>query len=143
MIDIDQFKNMMREASETLKTQMNTVGSNAKDRAYKLIEEWLVAIPVLEQEGLEMTSFALSVAISPALEVEFKGKTSLFTLDRLDQLKRKYKSKVPLQVVFTTIKTTYRMHQSINAPMKEPLIVKIKVKLTPEVSVFIGEPIIM
>ncbi|MEM9886439.1 MAG: hypothetical protein AAF849_11160 [Bacteroidota bacterium] len=140
---IDQFKNIMKEASETLRTQINTVGSNAKDKAYQLIEEWLVAIPVLEKEGLEMTSFALSVALSPALEVELKGKTELFTIDRLDQLKAKYKAKVPLQVVFTTIKTTYRMHQSINAPVKEPLIVKIKVKLTPEVSVFIGEPMIM
>lgn len=139
---IDQIKTIMKEASETLKTQINTVGGHTKEKAYQMIEEWLLAIPILEQEGLETTSFALSIAISPSLEVELKGESRAFTVERLEKLKEKYKSKVPLQAIFTTIRTTYRMHRSINAPLKEPLVVKIKAKLTPEVSVFIGEPLI-
>ncbi|MEL6718601.1 MAG: hypothetical protein AAFO82_04400 [Bacteroidota bacterium] len=139
---IDQFKNVIRDASDLLKEQINTVGSNAKDKGYQLIEEWLNIIPILEGEGLEMTSFALSVALSPALDVEFIGKNADFPDERLEILKQKYKGKVPLQLVFTTIKTTYRMHRKINAPLKDPLILKIKAKLTPEVKVFIGEPVI-
>lgn len=139
---IDQFKNIIQEASEMLKEQINTVGSNAKNKGFQLIEEWLDTIPVLEREGLDMTSFALGIALSPSLEVEFVGKSSDFTLDRLKELQQNHKGSTALQAVFTTIKTTYRMHNKINAPMKDPLILKIKVKLTPEVKVFVGEPII-
>ena len=88
---IDQFKNVIRDASDLLKEQINTVGSNAKDKGYQLIEEWLNIIPILEGEGLEMTSFALSVALSPALDVEFIGKNADFPDERLEILKQKYK----------------------------------------------------
>jgi len=139
---IDQFKNIFKEASDLVKDQINTIGSNAKDKGFQLIEEWLNTIPILEKEGLEMTSFALSIALSPALDVELVGKNEDFPVERIIALQEKYRGKVPLQAVFTTIKTTYRLHKNINAPLKNPLIVKIKVKLTPEVKVFVGEPII-
>lgn len=139
---IDQFKNIFKEASDLVKEQINTVGSNAKDKGFQLIEEWLNTIPILEKEGLEMTSFALSIALSPALDVELVGKNEDFPEERITVLQRKYQGKIPLQAVFTTIKTTYRLHKKINAPLKNPLIIKIKVKVTPEVKVFVGEPII-
>ncbi|MEM8525970.1 MAG: hypothetical protein AAGG68_15130 [Bacteroidota bacterium] len=139
---IDQFKNVIKDASDLVRQQMNAVGNNAKDKAYQLIDEWLNIIPILEEEGLAMTSFALSVALSPALDVEFIGKNADFPAERLEILKQKYKGKVPLQLVFTTIKTTYRMHRKINAPLKDPLVLKIRARLTPEVKVYVGKPVI-
>jgi hypothetical protein len=140
---IDQLKQMMQDASAVVREQVQNVGAGAKEKAYELIEEWLIIIPILEQEGLAMNSFALSVAISPALEVELIGKNENFTIERLDALRQKYKGKLPLQAVFSTIRTTYMMHSKVNAPLKNPLIVKIKVRLTPEINVFIGEPLIL
>jgi hypothetical protein len=140
---IDQLKQMMQDASAVVREQVQNVGAGAKEKAYELIEEWLIIIPILEQEGLAMNSFALSVAISPALEVELIGKNENFTIERLDALRQKYKGKLPLQAVFSTIRTTYIMHSKVNAPLKNPLIVKIKVRLTPEINVFIGEPLIL
>ncbi|MEM1327383.1 MAG: hypothetical protein AAGI23_15575 [Bacteroidota bacterium] len=140
---IDQFKQMMQDASDVVRQQVQNVGNNAKEKAYDLIEEWLKILPILEAERLDMNSFSLSVAINPALEVELVGKNEDFTIERLDRLRQKYKGKLPLQAVFSTIRTTYIMHSKINAPLKNPLIVKIKVRLTPEINVFIGEPLIL
>lgn len=140
---IEQLKQMMQEASEAVKLQVNNVSSNAKEKAYELIEEWLQIIPLLESEGLKMNSFSLSIAISPSLEVELIGQNKDFPIERLDQLKIKYQRNVPMQAVLTTIRTTYKMHNKIQAPLKDPLIVKIKVRLAPEINVFIGEPLIL
>lgn len=140
---IEQLKQMMQEASEAVKQQVQNAGINAKEKAYELIEEWLQIIPLLESEGLKMNSFSLSIAISPSLEVELIGQNKDFPIERLDQLKNKYQRNLPMQAVLTTIRTTYKMHTRIQAPLKDPLIVKIKVRLAPEINVFIGEPLIL
>jgi len=98
---IDQFKNMIMDASDLIREQINTVGNNAKDKGYQLIEEWLNIIPVLEEEGLEMTSFALSMALSPALDVEFIGKNADFPIERLEILKQKYKKLFRMYLILT------------------------------------------
>jgi hypothetical protein len=43
-------------------------------------------------------------------------------------------------MIFSAVKTTYRLHSKI-APVKEdPLIVKIRLSLSPEISVSVGAP---
>jgi hypothetical protein len=44
--------------------------------------------------------------------------------------------------VMNTIKTTYSLHRRIYATLKDPLIVKVKIRISPEIKVFLGEPII-
>ncbi|NBC06542.1 MAG: hypothetical protein GVY26_05050, partial [Bacteroidetes bacterium] len=65
---IDKFKQAINEASETLRQQAAQFGEGAKEKSYQVIEEWLQVFPKLELYGLKINSFALSVALSPALE---------------------------------------------------------------------------
>lgn len=139
---MDRLKETMQELSDLLRSNMNQIGQSAKNKAYQLIEDWVKALPKLEEEGFEVTSFALSVAISPALDVELKGIHTDFSMSKIQYVLDTNKGNTVITTVFTTLKTTYQLHKKINAPLKEPLIVKVKVRISPEIKVFIGEPII-
>lgn len=140
---IDKIKKTLQEASEIIKDQASNLGENAKERSYRLIEEWLTIFPKLEIYGLEITSFALGVGLNPSLEVELKGDHKTFTRERIKEILDENKSSAALTSVFNTISTTYKLHRRIYATLKDPLIVKIKIRLSPEIKVFIGEPIII
>jgi hypothetical protein len=139
---LDKIKQALQEAGDLLKDQATAFGEGAKEKSYQLIDDWLKVFPQLELYGLEITSFSLSVALSPALEVELVSKHEKFPKERLDQIIAENKGKAALLSVFTTIKTTYQFHRRIYANLREPLIVKIRIKISPEIRVFIGEPII-
>lgn len=139
---IDKIKQALQEAGDMLKDQASSIGEGAKEKSYRLIDDWLKVFPQLEVYGLEITSFSLSVAISPALEVELVSKHEKFPKERLDQIIAENKGKAALLSVFTTIRTTYQLHRRIYATLREPLIVKIRIRLSPEIRVFIGEPVI-
>ncbi len=139
---IDKIMRGLQEASEVFREQTSNLGEGAKNRTEKLIEEWLQVFPKLEIYGLEITSFSLGVAISPSIEVELVGKHEQFTRERLDEIIKANRKNAILLSVFNTIKTAYSFHRKTYATLREPLIVKIKVKLSPEIKVFIGEPLI-
>ena len=139
---LDKIKKTLQEASDMMREQASQIGDSAKEKSYQLIEEWLESIPKLEAAGLEVTSFALGVAISPSVEVELKGKNEDFPPHRIAQILAQHPSNTVVQSVFSTIKMTYNFHRKVNAPIKNPMIVKIRIKLAPEIQVFIGEPII-
>ena len=139
---IDKLKRTFQEATEMLKDQAANLGEGAKERSYKLIEDWLQIFPKLEIYGLEITSFALGVAISPSLEVELKGNHEDFTQERLNEILEEHGKNPAMFSVFNTIKMTYNLHRRIYATLKDPLIVKVKLRISPEIKVFIGEPII-
>lgn len=139
---IEKFKKAIQDATEFVKDQASTLGEGAKEKTFQLIDEWLTVFPTLEVYGLEITSFSLSIALSPSLEVEFKGEHKNFPPERLKQILEENKSNAALTSVFTTIKTTYNLHRKIYATLNDPLILKIRIKITPEIRVFIGEPII-
>ncbi len=139
---IDKLKKTFQEASELLKQQASALGEGAKEKSYQLIEEWLQIFPRLEVYGLEMTSFALSVAISPALEVEFKGRHEDFPADRINEILTENRRSPALLSVFNTIKTTYGLHRRVYGSLNDPLIVKIKIKISPEIKVYLGQPLI-
>jgi len=139
---IDKLKQALQEAGELLKDQASNFGEGAKERSYQLIDDWLKVFPQLELYGLEITSFALSVAISPSVEVELMSKHDKFPKERLDEIIAENKGKAAIISVFSTIRTAYQFHRKIYANLREPLIVKIRIKLSPEIQVFIGEPII-
>jgi hypothetical protein len=138
----DKLKKTMQEAADALKEQASSLGEGAREKSNQLIEDWLQVFPKLELYGLEITSFSLSVAISPSLEVELKGKHEDFTQERIRRILDENRKNPTFLSVFNTIKTTYSLHRRIYATLREPLIVKIKIKVPPMISVFIGEPII-
>jgi len=139
---IDKVKQAIKEASEALREQAANLGEGAKEKSFQLIEEWLQVFPKLEIAGLHITSFALSVALSPALEVELKGSHKQFPPERLSELMKEHKSNAALVSVFQTIKTTYNLHRRTYADLNDPLVVKVRIRLSPEIKVYIGKPII-
>lgn len=139
---IDKIRQAIRELTETVHEQATAFGDSAKERGYSIIDEWIQIFPKLELYKLEITSFSLGVAISPSIEVELVGKHVDFTQERLQQIIEENRKNTALSLVFNTIKTAYTMHRKTCATLRDPLIVKIKIRLSPEVRVFIGEPII-
>lgn len=128
------------EINQSAKDKMNEVKESAKEKAIGLIEEWIEVLPKLTALGLEMTSFGLSMSLSPSLMAELKGSTTLFEEENLSLLLEKYKDDKTLKLFLNAIKTTLLLHKKTNATMKEELIIKIEVKFSPEIKVFIGKP---
>lgn len=139
---IDKIKKALQEATEVIKDQTSNLSEGAKERTYQLIDEWLQIFPKLEIYGLEINSFGLNVGISPALEVELLGAHEKFSTQRVQQILDENKSSAALTSVFTAIKTAYSLHRKTYANLRDPLILKIKVKIAPEINVIIGEPLI-
>lgn len=139
---IDKIVKTIQDAGESIREQAGNLGTGAKEKTYQLIDDWLKVFPQLEIYGLKVESFALGVALSPSLEVDLKWSHKDFTLERLDEILAKPDSNGALRTVISTIKTTYGLHRRIYADLREPLIVKVRIKLSPEVKVFIGEPLI-
>jgi hypothetical protein len=139
---IDKIKKTLQDAGDVLKEQASNLGENAREKSYQLIEDWLQVFPKLEIYGLEITSFSLGVAISPSLEVELKGSHKDFTKERIQKILNENKNNPMMGSVMNTIKTTYSLHRRIYATLKDPLIVKVKIRISPEIKVFLGEPII-
>lgn len=139
---IDKFKQAINDATEALRTQAAQFGEGAKEKSFQLIEEWLTIFPKLEIYGLEIRSFALSVALSPALEVELVGQHEDFRPERLEKIIEETRKNTALVSVFTTIRTTYNLHRQTLANLNDPLVVKIRVRLSPEIKVYLGAPLI-
>lgn len=139
---IDRISRVLQDVTENIRQQTAQMGEGAKEKTYQLIEEWLQIFPKLEVSGLRITSFSLGVALSPSLEVELVGKHEDFRPERLQQLLEQYRDSTALTTVFTAIKTAYNFHRRIYADLRDPLVVKIRVRLSPEVRVIIGEPLI-
>lgn len=137
---IDKLFQKLQEATDAMRDQASTMGEGAKEKTNQIIEDWLQVFPKLEIYGLEVTSFALTVAIIPSIEVELRGSHAQFTPERLEELMQANKKATSLYTVLAAIKTAYGMHRRMYASLREPLVVKIRVKLSPEIQVFLGEP---
>lgn len=136
---IDQIWTSIQQAASGL---AGTVGESTREKTNEIIEDWLKIFPQLEIYGLAINSFSLSVALSPSLEAELVGKHEDWSFERLDELLQKHRGQTAITMVLTTIRTAYRLHQKTLATRRDPLIVKIVVKISPEVRVVIGDPIL-
>ena len=137
---IDKILKGLQDAAETLKAQAGQFGEGTKERAYQIIDDWLQIFPRLETYGLEITSFGLSLSLTPGLDVELVGKHTDFPTERLEALLAENKGNTAMMMVLNTIKTAYALHRRSLATLRDPLVVKIRVRLSPEVKVVIGQP---
>lgn len=128
-----------KSASTTLRDKAAEVGQGALDSTIQAIEKWLEEFPRIESYGLRVSSFSFIMRLSPSLEVELKGKHADFSLERLNEIVAENKSTTLTGMVFTAIRTAYRLYGKIASNPKDPLIVKIRLSLSPEISVFIGD----
>lgn len=128
-----------RNAGSAIKEKAVGVGQSAVDSTVETIERWLEEFPKIESYGLKISSFSFIMRLSPSLDVELRGKHSAFKKERLDEILAENKSTSLTGMVFTAIRTAYRLHGKIASKPQDPIIVKIRLSLSPEISVFIGE----
>ncbi|THH41086.1 hypothetical protein [Neolewinella litorea] len=120
----------------------STVGEGTREKTAKLLEDWLQIFPVLESYGLEITSFSMTLGLNPALNVELLGKHDDWTEEILQERFAAHRGDTALTTVFTAIRTAYRLQKQTRARLRDPLILKIIVRITPEVRVVLGQPIL-
>ena len=136
---LDTLLETARNAGSTLREKAVGVGQNAVDSTVEAIERWLEEFPKIESYGLKISSFSFIMRLSPSLDVEMRGKHAAFSRERLDEIIAENKSTSLTGMVFTAIRTAYRLHGKIASKPQDPIIVKIRLSLSPEISVFIGE----
>lgn len=137
---IDKLLKGLQDAAETIRQQASQVSEGTKEKAYQVIDDWLQIFPRLETYGLEVTSFGLSLSLTPGLDVELVGKHDDFSAERLEELLAENKGNTAMTMVLNTIKTTYALHRRSLATLRDPLVLKIRVRLSPEVKVILGRP---
>ena len=138
---INKIKQTFSNAGDLIKDQASALGAAAKQKGYSLIDDWISILPILKSHGLETAFFSLSVSINPTLDVELLGDAEKFTTEHIDKLLEENKLSTPLNLVFSSIKTTYQLYKRSEFDMLNPLIVRIKVRLSPEIRVSYGEQI--
>ena len=139
----DAIKEQAGNMTDSLKEQAGNMTDALKEKTYLLFEDWLKIFPNLENHGLTMTSFGLSMGISPALDVELRGKAKAFTVEKLEKILEECKGNNALTSVFKAIKSTYELHRKTGTEGKfDALLIKLSVKITPEVKVYLGTPML-
>ena len=128
------------ELNDTAKEKFQEAKEQTRDKVLSIIEEWVELLPKLMALGFEMTSFGISMSLSPCMLAELKGKTDDFSEERIKELLEIHKEDKSLKLFLNVIQTTFVLHKKTNAGMKDDLIVRVEVKLSPEIKVFIGQP---
>jgi hypothetical protein len=120
----------------------STVGEGTREKTNQIIEDWLEIFPTLAGYGLDITSFSMVLALNPSLNVELLGRHSDWSDERIAALLKKHKGEAAIVTVLTAIRTAYRLQRQTRATLKDPLILKVIVRLTPEVRVVLGQPVL-
>lgn len=132
------------QITEAINDSLNSLKDSAKEKGQAFIDDWLQVLPELEAMGLEITSFGISLAISPSMDVEMRGAAAAFTDIRLDQLIAEYSENNYVLLVLKAIRTARKMHRRIGKDdLQEDIHLKITVKVTPEVRVYFGRPFLL
>lgn len=135
-------EDILNSARNAVSGFASTVGEGTREKTNQLIEDWLAIFPTLAEHGLHVTSFSMSLAISPSLNVELLGKHEDWNEANIQRLLAISKGQTALTMVFTAIRTAYRLHRQTKAPLRDPLILKVIVRITPEVKVVLGQPVL-
>lgn len=138
---IEKIKNSFNRTGELIKEQAAALGDAAKQKGYNLINDWISILPKLKEYGLETSFFSLSVSLNPTLEMELTGDASKFDVVYLDEIIEETKSVTTLNLVFSSIKTTQQLFNNTTHETLNPLTVRIRVRLSPEIRVSYGEPV--
>lgn len=133
---------MAQNAGSNIREKAVAAGQAAMENTVQAIEKWLEEFPKIESYGLQVSNFAFIMGLSPSLEVELTGSHHSFPMEKLSEILLEHKSGSLTGMVFNAVKTAYRLHGKIAQTPEEPLIVKIRLSLSPEISVFVGRPFV-
>lgn len=138
---IGKFRQTIQEAGGLLKEQALSLGDAAKAKGSAIVNEWIANIPGMEKLGLTVSYFSLGVSISPVLEVELQGMAEDFSVERLREIVEEVKGNTPLSLVFTSVKSARQLYERAELQPINPLTVRLRVRLSPEIKVSFGIPI--
>ncbi|MEO6038320.1 MAG: hypothetical protein ABIQ93_07905 [Saprospiraceae bacterium] len=136
----DAFSNFFENAGTLLREKAAGAGQAAWDTTLQAIEKRLEEFPKLEGYGLRVSNFAFVVGLSPALEIELRGEHAAFPPERLTAILAENKSTSLVGMVFSAVRTAYRLHAKIAIMPDDVLTVRLRLAIAPEISVFIGRP---
>ncbi len=136
----DVFNNFFENASAFLRETAAGAGQVALDTTLQAIERRMEEFPKLEAYGLRLSNFAFIVGISPALEVELRGEHANFPSERVAAILAENKSTSLVGMVFSAVRTAYRLHAKIAKVPDEALTVRLRLAIAPEIAVFVGRP---
>ncbi|MCB9354730.1 MAG: hypothetical protein H6575_09190 [Lewinellaceae bacterium] len=137
---INELFNAARQTGTAIAEKAKAAGQAAVDSTLQKIENWLEEFPRIESYGLRVTGSAFVMGIMPALEVEFKGAHADFPDEKISAILEENASGSLTWMVYHAVKNAYRLHRKITPTFDDPLIVKIRLSLSPEISVFVGQP---
>lgn len=137
----EKFKQGINLAGETLKEQAVSLGEAAKEKGFQIIDQWISILPKLEAYGFKTTYFSLSMSLNPTLDIEVRSSPETFPTGRIEAILNENKGNTPINLVFTAVKTTLQLREKARIEALDPLTVKIKVRLSPEIKVSLGNPI--
>lgn len=137
----EQIHKTFTQVTEAITDTLNSFRDTAKEKGQAFVDDWLNILPELEAMGFEMTSFGVSLAIAPAVEVEMKGAAAAFTDERLEELMNTYDSNKYVSLVLKSINTAKKMHKKVGKTSRnEDIFLKIIISVPPQVQVYLGKP---
>lgn len=137
---VDKILNLLDDAKNNIKNQAENISASAKNQYEKMVEDWIKIIPQIEESGLQLYSFSFSASLNPSIDAEFRGKSVDFPLEKWEELISLNEKNKSLALVYNTLKSTFKMYQKIKPEMPEDFYLRLRIKLSPEIRVFIGEP---
>ena len=137
---VDKILNLLDDAKNNIKNQAENISASAKNQYEKMVEDWIKIIPQIEESGLQLYSFSFSASLNPSIDAEFRGKCVNFPLEKWEELISLNEKNKSLALVYNTLKSTFKMYHKIKQEMPEDFYLRLRIKLSPEIRVYIGEP---
>ena len=137
---VDKILNLLDDAKNNIKNQAENISASAKNQYEKMVEDWIKIIPQIEESGLQLYSFSFSASLNPTIDAEFRGKCVDFPLEKWEELISLNEKNKSLALVYNTLKSTFKMYHKIKQEMPEDFYLRLRIKLSPEIRVYIGEP---
>ena len=131
--------------TDAVKEKTHELTDAVKEKTNQLFDDWLKIFPDLENYGLKVMSFGFCMGISPALDVELRGSAADFASERLEEILAEVGGNRALSTVFKAIKTTYNLHAKTGSNYHhfDVILIKLSIKITPEVMVYLGQPLLI
>jgi hypothetical protein len=133
----DKIWQSVYQAGDALSEFANNLNQSSRE---KTMEDWLSVLPRLESYGFELTNFSLGISINPGLEAELWAPHDAFPPERIEHYLSETRDNTALQMIFSTVKSTYALYRKSNLPLRGVLIVRLRVRISPELRVIIGSP---
>lgn len=135
-----KLKDLIDQTRSAVGQQANNIGQAARQKSEALIDEWIGVLPKLQAMGFQMQYFSLEASINPTLVVEMHADYQQFPMERIQTMAEQWRDSTPMYLIFSTMKTTLALYQRTNLRLINPLVLRISLKLAPEIQVSFGKP---